>query len=107
MEYADFILCFPTTLISLCIIYLPPNTSVLDFCNDLTDYFEKNITSLGEKIIVGDFNTPINQHMHPDMIIFRGTLDGLNLIDHVDFDTHHMGNILDTIFNYTQVHPGH
>ena len=35
--------------------------------------------------------------MHPDTIIFRDTLDGLNLIDHVDFDTHHMGNILDTI----------
>ena len=35
--------------------------------------------------------------MHPAMIIFRDTLDGLNLIDHVDFDTNHMGNILDTI----------
>ena len=35
--------------------------------------------------------------MHLDTIIFSNTLDGLNLIDHVDFDTHHMGNILDTI----------
>ena len=31
------------------------------------------------------------------MIIFKDTLDGLNLIDHRDFDTHHIGNRLDTI----------
>ena len=87
----------PDPPIKLCIIYQPPNTSALDFCNDLTDYFEKNVTLLGEKIIVCDFNIPINHHMHLDRIIFRDTLDGLNLIDHVDIDTHHMGNILDTI----------
>ena len=61
MECADFFIpCLLTTIINLCIIYQPPDTSVLDFCNDLTDYFEKNITSPGEKIIVGDFNIPIN-----------------------------------------------
>ena len=97
MECVDCALCFPTTLINLCIIYWPPNTSVLDFCNDLTDYFEKNITSPGSKIIVGDFNIPINQDKHPDTIIFKDTLDGLNLFDHVNFDTNHMGNRLDTI----------
>ena len=97
MECVDFALCFSTTLINLCIFYWPPDTNVLDFCNDLTDYFEKNITSPGSKIIVGDFNIPINQHKHLDIIIFKDTLDGLNLIDHVDFDTHHMGNRLDTI----------
>ena len=55
MECADVIFCFPTTWINLFIIYWPPNSSVLYYCNDLTDYFEKNITSPGEKIIVGDF----------------------------------------------------
>ena len=49
MECADFILCLLTTLSNLCIIYQPPNTSILGFCNDFTDYFEKNITSPGEK----------------------------------------------------------
>ena len=73
------------------------NTSVLDYCNDLTDYCESSITSSGSKIIVGDFNIPINQHKHPDTIIVKDTLDGLNLIDHVDFVTHHMGNGLDTV----------
>ena len=99
MECVGFALSFPTTLINLCIIYPPPNTSVLDFCNDLTDYFEKNKnrTSPGSKIIFGDFNIPINQYKHPDTIIFKDALNGLNLIDHVDFDTHHMGNRLDTV----------
>ena len=78
MESADFILCLLTTLINLCIIYQPPITSVLDVCNDLTEYFEKNIISPGGKIIVEDFNIPIKQHMHPDTIIVRYTLGGLN-----------------------------
>ena len=42
MECADFIICLPTTLINLCVIYQPPNTSILHFCNDLPDYFEKD-----------------------------------------------------------------
>ena len=58
MEFVDFTLCFLTTLINPCITYQPPNTSVLDFCNDLTDYFEKNFTSPGAQIIAGDFNIP-------------------------------------------------
>ena len=71
----------------------------------LQAYFENNITSLGGKINFDDFNIPINWHMHPDMIILRDIFDGLNLIEHVDFDTHHMGNILDTILT-TRVHLG-
>ena len=40
MECVDFTLCFLTTLLNLCIVYLPPNAGYLDFCNDLTDFFE-------------------------------------------------------------------
>ena len=48
-------------------------------------------------IIVGDINIPTNKEQHPDTVLFEETLDGLNLRDHVDFMTHHLGNSIDAV----------
>ena len=97
MECADFLLDFQNMLVNLCVIYRPPDTSIASFCDDLMDYQERNVTSPGRMIIVGDINIHTNKEQHPDSILFQETLDGLGLRDHVDFATHYFGNSLDAV----------
>ena len=61
MECADFLLDFENVLVNQCVIYRPPNTSIVAFYEDLTDHQERNVTSPGRKIIVGDINIPTNR----------------------------------------------
>ena len=93
MECADF----QNMLVNLCVIYRPPDTSIASFCDDLMDYQERNVTSPGKMIIVGDVHIHTNKEQHPDTALFQETLDGLGLRDHVDFATHHLGNSLDAV----------
>ena len=97
MECVDFLLNYQNMLVNLYVIYRPPDTSIAAFCEDLTDYQERNVTSPGRMIIVGDINIPANKEQHPDTALFEETLDGLNLRDHVDFTTHHPGNSLQAV----------
>ena len=97
MECADFLLDFQNMLVNLCVIYRPPDTSIVSFCDDLMDYQERNVTSLGKMIIVGNVNIHTNKVQHPDTALFQETLDGLGLRDHVDFATHCLGNSLDAV----------
>ena len=97
MECADFLLDFQNMLVNLCVIYRPPDTSISSFCDDLMDYQERNVTSLGKMIIVGDVNIHTNKEQHPDTALFQETLDDLSLRDHVDFATHHFGNSLNAV----------
>ena len=103
-QCADFLLDFQNVLVNLCVIYRLPNTSILAFCEDLTDHQERNVTSQGRIIIVGDINIPTNQEQHPDTVLFEEALDCLNLRDHVDFATHHLENSLDVVIT-TQDEP--
>ena len=104
MECADFLLDFENVLVNLCVIYRPPNTSIAVFCENLTDYQERNVTSPGRMIIVGDINIPTNKEQHPDTVLFEETLDGLNLRNQIDFATHHLENSLDAVIT-TQEDP--
>ena len=70
------------------------------FCDDLTDYCERNVTSPGRTIIVGDVNIHTNKELHPDTVLFHETLGGLGLKDHVDFVTHCLGNSLDAVMTF-------
>ena len=78
MECAEFLLDFQNMLVNLCVIYRPPDTSIVAFCEDLTDHQERNVTSPGRMIIVGDIKIPTNKEQHPDTVLFEETLDSLN-----------------------------
>ena len=54
MECVDFSLNLDRYNILLAVIYRPPNSSVLQFANELAAYMEKNINTSGEQIMVGD-----------------------------------------------------
>ena len=97
MECADILLVFQNRLVNLCVIYRPPDTSIAAFCDDLTDYYERNVTSPGRTIIVGDVNIHTNKELHPDAVLFHETLGGLGLKDHIDFVAHQFGNSLDAV----------
>ena len=100
MKCADFLLAFQNMLVNLCVIYRPPDTCIVAFCDNLTDYCERNVTSPGRMIIVGDVNIHTNKELHPDAVLFRERLGGLGLKDHVDFVTHHLGNSLDAVITF-------
>ena len=104
MECTDFLLDFQNVLVNLCVIYRPPNTSIVTFCEDLTDHQERSATSPGRMIVVGDINIPTNQEQHPDTVLFEEVLDSLNLRNQVDFATHCLENSLDAVIT-TQEDP--
>ena len=104
MECAGFLPDLENVLINLCVIYRPPNTSIVAFCEDLTDHQERNVTSPGRMNLVGDINIPTNQKQHPDTVLLEETLDGLNLRNQVDFATHRLENTLDAVIT-TQEDP--
>ena len=76
METSTFDIKFAGTVIILFLIYRLPSTSVLQFCNDMTDIMERRITDdLGKLLLIGDFNIHIDEPTEPDTITF---LDFLN-----------------------------
>ena len=48
-------------------------------------------------LILGDFNLHINDLDNPDTGIFLDTVTAMGLNKHVNFATHHLGNILDLV----------
>ena len=55
----------------LILIYKPLDRSVLQFCNDLTDYLEENILESGEVMLSVDFNTKVNDEEDSYIITFQ------------------------------------
>ena len=52
-------------------------------------------------IICGDFNLHINNPSDEEVQRFIDTMEALRLQQHVSFQSHHTGNILDLIFTKT------
>ena len=76
----------------LSVIFCPPNTG--NFICELTShlYFLYSLSS--NYILAGDFNTPnCTSHDNP----LSALLLELELVQHIDFPTHRLGNILDLI----------
>ena len=83
---------FSSHCLFLSVIYRPPNTG--NFICELTShlYFLYSLSS--NFILAGDFNTPnCTSHDNP----LGALLCELELIQHIDFPTHRLGNILDLI----------
>ena len=68
------------------------------FINDLTDYLTKWMAPYRNFIICGDFNMHIDDLTDIEAQIFNDTMEALGLQQHVNFETHHAGNILDLQF---------
>ena len=74
MECVDFNLNLDRHNVLLAVIYRLPDTSVLQFANELAAYTERNINTTGEQIIVDDFNVHINKQDDSNAIIHSDML---------------------------------
>ena len=77
-----------------------PGTSVISFCEELTDVLENNITgNKGHLLLLGNFNIHLDKQEAPNTIIFQDFLDSFGLINHVKQSTHTSSHILDLIIS--------
>ena len=68
------------------------------FIDDLTDYLIKWMGYDRDIIICGNFNMHIDDLTDIEPQILNDTTEALGLQQHVNFETHHDGNILDLLF---------
>ena len=72
MEYTNFLVSPLDSLpIHPTVVYRLPQTSVLEFGEDLVDYMEKSINSTSELVLTSNFNIHINDKSKSDSIIFH------------------------------------
>ena len=85
MECGHFQIKFGVEMVvSLFIIYHIPNTSVLQFCEEMVSIFENSIKTITNKILLmGDFNIHMNRPDNPNTIIFNDLLNSLNLRNNI------------------------
>ena len=83
---------FSSHCLFLSVIYRPPNTG--NFIGELTSHLYFLYSFFSNFILAGDFNTP-NCTSHDNLL--SALLRELELVQHIDFPTHRLGNILDLI----------
>ena len=97
MELSSFTISAGNRQINLITTYRPPDTNVLEFCNELANLLETNINLSGELILLGDFNIVVNKPFNVGPGTFLDVLDSFNLVNKVDKPTHMLSNTLDLI----------
>ena len=82
------------------VIYRLPDTSIISFITDLTDYLERNINDCFTTVLLGDFSIHVNKMDNHITITFNDFLDRFRLINRVSFPTHRLDNTLDLIHTH-------
>ena len=88
-------------IIILALVCCLPNTSVLQFCNELSDVLEEMVNIRGEMIMIRGFNIHMDINDDPNTITFNGFLDSFNLHNHVNFPTHKSLHYVDLVITNT------
>ena len=92
---------FKGLVVNLYVIYCLPNTSVIQFCDELSDLLEENIVSdYGVLLLTGNFNIHMDNLQNPDTIIFSDFLESFGLINFVGFPTHQSCHTLDLFITH-------
>ena len=65
------------------------------FVDDLTGHLSDLLTTNHNNIILGDFNTHMDDPMDTEANILDDTLTAFGLLQHVNVSTHSLGNTLD------------
>ena len=73
------------------------------FIDDFTDYVSTSVPDHPNNIYIGDFNLHVSDQHDTDSAIFNDSTDTMGLYQHVHFQTHKSGNVLDLLLsNITQ-----
>jgi hypothetical protein len=95
-EYLATRITFSSRTVIFVIIYRSPSSSLIQFFEQLTDFFSHYVAQYDEIVFVGDFNLRINSDLNVRNQFFD-LLDSLNLIQLVTMPTHQLGGILDLV----------
>ena len=88
------------------VVYQYLGTSVIRFCEELTDILENNITkSKGHLLLLRDFNINLDKQEVPNTMIFQDFLDSFRLKNHVKQSTHTSSHILDLVISQPEFSP--
>ena len=98
MEFAEYNIMLKTKTINMYVIYRPPSTSVLKFCEDLFDLLSDNIVQdRGKLLLVVDFNIHVDDHNNADTITFKEFMESIGIRNHINFTTHTSHHALDLV----------
>ena len=98
MEYIELTSNFIGIVCNIYIIYCIPNTSVIQFCNELSHLIENNILEdHGHIIMLDDFNIHMDKPEYPDTATFNEFLESFDLVNLTTFPTHISRHTLDLV----------
>ena len=99
MESTCFNINTCNRIVNLIGIYRPPDSNVLEFCNEFNNLLENHMNSSGELLLPGDFNIAINKPLDAEPVTFLDILDGFSLVNKVEKPTHRLSNTLDLVIH--------
>ena len=85
-------------------IYHPPysltnKTTNAMFIDDFCEYASTQLPDNPNNIFIGDFNLHVSDDQDTDSAIFNDSIDAICLYQHVQFQMHRSGNILDLLLS--------
>ena len=69
------------------------------FIEDFTEFISTTLPIHCSNLYLGDFNLHVSNVQDTDSAIFNDSIDAMGLYQHVGFQTHKSGNILDLILS--------
>ena len=103
MEYMKVKACLSGVNFDVHVVYCYLGTSVISFCEELTDILENNITgNKGYLLLLGDFNIHLDKQDAPDNIFFKDFLDSFGLTNHVKQPINTSSHILDLVITQSE-----
>ena len=106
MEYMNVNAYLSGSNFDVYVIYCYPGSSVISFCEELTDILENNITkNKGYLLLLGDFNIHLDNQDLLDTITFQDFMDSFGLINHTKQSSHTSSHILDLSISQPEFSP--
>ena len=100
IKYMKVKACLSGVNFNVYMVYCYPGTSVISFCEELTDILENNITGNKDHLLLlGDFNIHLDRQDAPNTILFQDFLDLFRLINHVKQLMHTLCHILNLVIS--------
>jgi exonuclease III len=102
-EYAIWTLKVKNDILNIFAIYRPPYSkkhqrTIPQFIDEFLETLSDETCSLENTIILGDFNIHVDLENDPDAQMLIDSMEALGLDQHVKFETHDKGHILDHVY---------
>ena len=99
MESTCFYVITGNRIVNSIAIYRPPDSNIMEFCNESTNLLENHINLSGELLLIADFNITVNKLFDTKPATFLDILDSFNLVNRLVKPTHSLSHTLDLIIH--------